>query len=408
VAYSANHTRQHRNKKRNNIIVLLVVSLLVLGGLFFFAQRDRSQTEEAGTVTSTPVAINEAVSSIEGRYLFTGTIVLARGVEQQALINGAYDYRQPFSQLSSLEPDKYDAWVTDLECPVTERVMTFREQVETLVFNCRPEFLDPIKDYFDIINLANNHSGDLGQAAFVETQERLDEAGFQVFGNYDPSVAEDICTIVPLPVRQQLPNDEEQVAELPVAFCGWHYFTQEPNEQQLDVMMEYADIMPVFAFTHSGGEYLAEAQPGQVSLARGIIDRGAEFVINNNPHWVQNTEVYNDRLIVYSTGNFIFDQLDEETNRAANIDTTIRLEYDENVERWLQLADECRPRRDTCLELARQQNLEKVSLSYEYDVVASLNGYREITRRADPATQNAIEQRMNWPETLRQLGQADR
>lgn len=404
--YRAGNSPRRTSRRRFSRVTIELFALIVIATTgWWFVSGSPDDVQESPPEVSSHGSYDQNITAAEGRYLFTGTIVLARGVEQQAFINGAYDYRQPFSQLASLNPELYDAWVTDLECPVTERVMTFREQVETLVFNCRPEFLDPIAEFFDIINLANNHSGDLGPAAFIETQERLDDAGFQVFGNYDPSVTEDICTVVPLPVRLQLKDDSEREAELPIAFCGWHYFTQEPTDAQLDVMVEYADILPVFAFTHSGAEYLAQAQPGQVTLARSLIDRGAEFVINNNPHWVQNTEVYQDRLIVYSTGNFIFDQLDEETNRAANIDTTIRLSYDENVENWINLAEQCRPRRDNCVELARQRGLTKIELDYEFDVIASLNGYREITRRADPATQAAVESRMNWPETLRLLGQ---
>ena len=404
---------RYASRSRRNRMIKPLVATAVLIGLgvigYIYTQQSATPPRQA-TDTRQPsddtVATDLRAEQVEGRYLLTGTIVLARGVEQQAFVNGAYDYEQPFSQLSTLNPDDYDAWVTDLECPITDRIMTFREQVETLVFNCRPEFLDPIKKYFDIINLANNHSSDQGEAAFIETQERLDEAGLQAFGNYDPSVKDDICNVVALPVRLQSDEAEEETATLPVAFCAWHYFTQEPSEGELDVMLEYVDIMPVFAFTHGGIEYVAEAQPNQVELAHGLVDRGADFVINNNPHWVQNSEVYNGKLIVYSTGNFIFDQLDQETNRAANIDVSLKLDYDQNVQSWIELGENCKSRNDTCLEQAQQQQLSKVSPTLTYDVIASLNGYREITRRADQATQSAVEDRLNWPVTLRLLGQS--
>lgn len=400
--------RRQQSKKR---LFFILAGLIVLSGGGLAAWQfigDRAPTE--GPQQEANVIVDEidgqTPASVTGRYLFTGTTVPARGIQQSATrADGTIDFDQPFSQLDTLEPEKYDAWMTELECPITDRQMTFREQVDTLVFNCLPGFVEPLVEYFELISLANNHSGDLGRAAFDETQDRLDAAGAQIYGHYDPSETSDTCEVIALPVRIQFPDEEETEGRLPIAFCAWHYFFRTPEPGELEVMLDYVDILPVFAFTHAGAEYFAEAQPPEVELTRSVIDLGAEFIINNNPHWVQNTEVYNDRLIVYSTGNFMFDQLDEETNRAANIDTTIRIDYDENVGRWLALGEDCFGRGDNCLEQAREQGLEKIDITYEFNVVASYNGYRELPRKASDTTQAAIERRMNWQQTLLELGQ---
>lgn len=400
----------HPNGRKKRTITLFAAALLLLLGAalaYGTQQRSEEKTQNQEIPQLTQPSVQDTSGVVTGRYLFTGTIVPARGVEQQAQrADGTYDFYQPFSQLDTLNPEAYDAWVTDLECPITDVDMTFRQQVETLIFNCRTGFLDPIVEYFEFINLANNHSGDQGRASFIETQDRLDQAGAQIFGHYDPTETQDICEVVGLPVRIIRDNAPEENGRLPVALCAWHYFTSTPTRQQLDVMNEYASVMPVFAFTHAGIEYTASAQPSEVELARSLIDRGAEFVINNNPHWVQNTEVYNNRLIVYSTGNFMFDQLDTETNRAANLDVTIEVDHSESTAEWLTLGASCIGRGDTCLQAAKEGGLEKPLLSYTFDVVASLNGYRELTRKADASTQAAIEERMNWAQTLVELGQA--
>lgn len=386
------------------IIALLGISAIAAGFVFWGQINEKpAHTDSSEPVSTTP---DDTAEQVTGRHLFTGTTVIARGVQQAAeRADGNLDPQQPFSKLDTLKPEKYDAWSTDLECPVTDARMTFREQVNNLVFNCRTEFVDPIVEHFELINLASNHTGDLGREAFNETQRRLDDAGAQIFGHYDPSVKEDTCEVIALPVRVVQTDDTETPGRLPIAFCAWHYFQRGPQPGELETMLDYVDIMPVFAFTHAGQEYNTEAQPPEVDLARSIIDLGAEFIINNNPHWVQNTEVYNDKLIVYSTGNFIFDQLDEETNRAANLDVTIDIAYDNNVAQWLELGEDCLGRDDSCLEDAKAMGLEKVSIEYTYDVVASLNGYQELARKADPDTQQAVEARMNWQQTLRELGQ---
>jgi poly-gamma-glutamate synthesis protein (capsule biosynthesis protein) len=69
---------------------------------------------------------------------------------------------------------------------------------------------------------------------------------------------------------------------------------------------ERADV--VIPYFHWGVEYAAEPNARQRSLAYAAIDAGADLVLGAHPHWVQTTERYEDTLIVYSMGNFVFDQ----------------------------------------------------------------------------------------------------
>ena len=167
----------------------------------------------------------------------------------------------------------------------------------------------------------------------------------------------------------------------------------------------YAERMPVFAFVEMGVEYQAQASDSQMSIAHQIIDTGPEFLLANNPHWVQNAEVYKGKLIVYSLGNFIFDQLDTETQRGVSIDTTLSVPYDDNVAKWLALGPECITFQDDCLQQATDQDLQKVAVKLAYAPVASQGGAGKVTHKADAATQAAVEQRLGWPVIAKQLGQ---
>jgi poly-gamma-glutamate synthesis protein (capsule biosynthesis protein) len=67
---------------------------------------------------------------------------------------------------------------------------------------------------------------------------------------------------------------------------------------------------------HWGKEYvrLPAPDPGvapdnPVDLGHLAIDAGADLVLGNHPHWVQAVEVYKNHLIVYSHGNYVFDQV---------------------------------------------------------------------------------------------------
>lgn len=390
----------HSKRRRWPIFVAVIATMGVLSGVWYGLQL---RSDEAPSKQAT-VAVKEATAkydAVHGRYLFNGTIVLARAVERDA----AGDLSQPFSQMDTFEPDKYDAMTLDWECPSTEDEIPYAQQVANLQFNCHVKWLPEVKKHFDIVSLANNHSGDLGEAAFVQTQQSLNKAGIQTYGNYDPADKDDICEIVALPVRLQKPGGEQETGTLPMAFCAWHYFFRTPNPGEIETMKAYAKVMPVFGFMHAGAEYYPAAGPDQVDIAHKIIDQGAEFVIGNSPHWVQNSEVYKDKPIFYSTGNFIFDQIDYETMRGLSIDVDMSVPYDENVARWLQLGKSCVDLTDTCLQTAEKQGLKKYDIKLIYDVVGSSGGAKRVTKKADATLQQAIEDRVNWAETKQQLGQ---
>lgn len=51
-----------------------------------------------------------------------------------------------------------------------------------------------------------------------------------------------------------------------------------------------------------------DASKKQIDLAHLMIDSGADLIIGGHPHVIQNIEKYDNKLIFYSLGNFIFDQ----------------------------------------------------------------------------------------------------
>ena len=69
---------------------------------------------------------------------------------------------------------------------------------------------------------------------------------------------------------------------------------------------QIADV--VIVLPHWGVEYAARPEDIQRVWARDFINAGASLVIGNHPHIIQPMEVFSDKLIFYSLGNFVFDQ----------------------------------------------------------------------------------------------------
>lgn len=103
------------------------------------------------TVTKEPKPVR-----VEARWLLAGEVFWGRQMERIALAQPE-PYEYLFSQLSSLNREQYDAWLAQLECPVTDANISFETQATSLIFNCRPEYLEEFEEWFTAVSLANNH-----------------------------------------------------------------------------------------------------------------------------------------------------------------------------------------------------------------------------------------------------------
>ena len=65
----------------------------------------------------------------------------------------------------------------------------------------------------------------------------------------------------------------------------------------------------VIPYFHFGAEYVAVPPLWSVQAAHMAIDAGAGMVVTNHPHVIQGMEIYANKPIVYSPGNFILDQM---------------------------------------------------------------------------------------------------
>jgi hypothetical protein len=55
--------------------------------------------------------------------------------------------------------------------------------------------------------------------------------------------------------------------------------------------------------------WVGRTAPDWLAAALAAIDAGADLVLGAHPHWVQRVGSYKGKLIIYSMGNFVFDQM---------------------------------------------------------------------------------------------------
>ncbi|MFV0484878.1 MAG: CapA family protein [Candidatus Saccharimonadales bacterium] len=335
--------------------------------------------------------------------MFAGTTFWGRNTNKMARASNL-GVKYPFSELSTLNRGDYDAWIAGLECPITDKGHSDYNENTLLLFNCDPDYLSEAANWFTAFSLGNNHTDNMGTDGFATTKKYLTEAGIQYFGHYDYRNTDQICQPVVLPMRLEYSDGSEQAYDIPMGLCGIHGVFGVPTEAALQVVKEYSKIMPTIVMPHMGAEYKAESDTLRQNIYRKLIDYGAEMVLGDHPHWIQNTEAYKGKLIVYSMGNFMFDQLwSAETSRATTIEATATFEKEQNFEDWAELGEQCEDDRASCLQNIKEANLPRLDVDWDFDYHGTISTETRIPRLAGADEQAAIGTRLNWANTIKNL-----
>ena len=209
-----------------------------------------------------------------------------------------------------------DFTIGNLECPIAASGEPLGNKIYT--FRADPRVLSVLKGRFDALSVANNHSGDYGKAAFLETLDHLKHASIEYFGGgrdlghaHAPLwIVRNGLRIAVLGYNEFKPRSFEAGADTPGV--AWSEDSQVVSDIRA-ARQAGADL--VIPFMHWGWE--REPGPGerQRRLARKMIDAGADVVVGGHPHVTQGAEYYRGRLIVYSLGNFVFDGFDRPAER---------------------------------------------------------------------------------------------
>ncbi|MBR6166699.1 CapA family protein [Candidatus Saccharibacteria bacterium] len=379
--------------------------------LLFSTSTSNNSGSEINTPTTPP---DPEITEMNAKYLFVGTTFWGRRTNQNARAS-ELGVKYPFSQLDTLERNRYQAWIGGLECPVTDKGHNYSEEEKIFKFNCDPDYLPEAAKYFTAFLLGNNHAGNQGLEGLRTTRKYLDEYNIQYFGTpkrtgndrNDPEYANDEsdinnCSVLVLPVVATLDNGKTEEMKFPFGFCSAHGVYGVPGDDYQQNVKTYAEVLPTIVMPHMGAEYKTSHDQLRQNIYRRFIDLGADAVIADHPHTVQDTEAYKGKLITYSLGNFMFDQTaNNEVPRSAAIEANITISADSSdLEAWNALGEKCLKDKSTCFEKIQAAKLDKPTIKYSYDYHATTSAGNRITRLADQADQTSIGQRLNWPTTL--------
>lgn len=159
---------------------------------------------------------------------------------------------------------------------------------------------------FDAALLANNHTGDFGEAPLLETIAELRKRRIATVGaGRDLKDAAKTLFLDRDGFRLAVINAcEHEFGWAWRGHAGSNAIDLEDIGRKIAAAKRRSDA--VLVVLHGGNEYNPHPSPGLIRRLRTVADMGADAVQNIHPHCLQGVEIYRGVPLVYSPGNFYF------------------------------------------------------------------------------------------------------
>lgn len=285
--------------------VLLVVGLTVRLTNFHNVNAPTVEATPEPTMESTPVPTPEVY---EATMFVTGDGLLHGAVYKDAYQpDGTYDFTGMLRRIAPI-CSKYDLQYYNQESILGGNELGFFSYP---TFNSPHEFGDAMVDMgFNLVSTANNHSLDMGEKGIINSVNywRNQEGVLMAGTNLSFEEQEEI------PVRE--------INGITYTLLSYTYGTNglvtpegkeylvnlyPGHEEEMLEKVRKADQMVdvVIMAMHWGTEYSMDVNEEQHTLARQLVEAGADIIVGNHPHVIEPVEWIGDRICFYAMGNFI-------------------------------------------------------------------------------------------------------
>lgn len=186
-------------------------------------------------------------------------------------------------------------------------------------FRANPDRVEVLKNMgVDAVSLANNHTHDYGVESLLDTLDTLDGAGIERVGAgrtleeameplYFELDGKVIALVAASRAEKYKMTPQATETEPGILRC----YDTELFMQEIQTARENADF--VVAFVHWGTEESYVLEDVQLTTGKEYLDAGVDAVIGGHSHCLQGMEYYDGKPIVYSLGNYWFNNKELDT-----------------------------------------------------------------------------------------------
>lgn len=288
---------------KQNLLFLTLFLLLAVAALVIQSTYLDNLSESTFLSRTVQFSLEKNATDPKPVKLFlVGDVMLGRTVMTTALDRYS-DPTYPFLKVSDRMREA-DIVFANLENPIVEGCP---RHYSGFKFCADPKMVEGlVYAGVDVVTLANNHSRNYGQNGLEQTVNYLNNSGIKATG------VGELVTV------------EKNAVEF--GFLGFDFLTNTPTDEDFNLVKlsdKQVDVLVVGV--HWGVEYKDIANEYQREWARKLVENGADLVVGHHPHWVQDVECFDSdsrgvgskhlggvcggKLVFYSLGNFIFDQM---------------------------------------------------------------------------------------------------
>ena len=346
--------KRKKNKIQINLWKFLFVVILIIAAIIFFANRGKNKsdnnTNNGGSVNLPTLSSNkqeETTTSVS--LVMVGDNLIHSSIYKDAnrLAGGGanqYDFK-PIIEYIKEKVQNYDLAYYNQETVLGGSALGVSDYP---TFNSPQEAGDAMLDAgFNIVSLATNHTMDRGEKAVLASleywKEHEDEA--LAVGAYSseeernkvqirekngikyamlsytygtngipvPKGKDYLVNVWPTNLNINDPNRDKE-----------YQAYKEQVKKDIEAVRDQVDVLLVAM--HWGVEYTHNPTEYEKDSAKFLAENGVNIVIGAHPHVIQPVEWIDDTLVIYSLGNFVSAQLqDQNYNKMVGLMTSVNI-----------------------------------------------------------------------------------
>lgn len=315
-----------KKQKVLRILGIVMLFLVAFGATLtgFILGNKHEEVTDAPIVETTPEPEEDPIEKHQLSIIMVGDALIHEGIYYSRRVGSGYDFKPLFTSVKPII-QQYDLAYYNQETILGGSEIGLSHYPR---FNSPYEVGDAFLDMgFNIVNLANNHTLDRGREA-VTNSNNYWNAKTNVMHNGSALTAEEKAAI-----------DIREKNGITYALLGYtmttngippydancvSVYSAEGVKADIESVRDKVDLLMVAM--HWGAEYETGVRPEQREVAKYLASLGVDIVIGSHPHVIESAEYIDDTLVIYSTGNFVSAQFNDEQLSGLMMTAEVNLE----------------------------------------------------------------------------------